>query len=117
MNIGSKGLLKADLVIPQGTSLGFSIVHKDEDGNVVDHSGSTCYMVLQKKGGVEVADWSSYCTGSATGITVAIPDAATTSINPGTAMVWDLIVTDSGGASTRLIYGDAQVVDTYSLDS
>lgn len=117
MDIGAKGLLKANLIVPQGTSLGFSVTHTDEDGNVIDHSGSTCHMALQKKGGVEVADWSSYCTGSATGITVAIPDNATTSITAGMQMVWDLIVTDSGGASTRLIYGDAQVVDTYSLDS
>lgn len=116
MNIGSKGLLKADLVIPQGTSLGFSIVHKDEEGNVIDHSGSTVSMALQSKGGVSEADWSSYCTGSAAGIAVAVPDAATASLVPGKALVWDIIVTDSGGASTRLIYGDAQVVDTYALD-
>ena len=116
MEIGSKGLLKAKLTVPQGTSLGFTIVHTDEDGNVIDHSGSTLALKLQKKNGAAVANWSSYCTGSATGITVAIPDNATTSINPGTAMVWDLIATDSGGNSTRLCYGDADVVDTYSLD-
>ena len=47
MDIGGKGLEEVNLTIPQGTSLTFTVIHKDDQGQVIDHSGSTAAMALQ----------------------------------------------------------------------
>ena len=51
MIIGDEGRENVDLKIPQGTSLNFTITHKDADGNVVDHSQSTAKMAFVGKDG------------------------------------------------------------------
>lgn len=113
MDIGSKGLLNADLIIPQSTSLNFHVVHKDESGNVIDHSASVCKMALQRKG--QTYDLSECCTPGAQNITVTIPASVSSGIKLG-AYAWDMIVTTTSGDVIRLIYGNASVVDTYALD-
>lgn len=47
MKIGSEGLIQLDLIIPQGTSFDFVVKHKDETGEVIDHSASTVAMAFQ----------------------------------------------------------------------
>ena len=45
--IGSDGLENVDLIIPQGTTLYFTISHKDDQGNVVDHSNSIFEIAVE----------------------------------------------------------------------
>lgn len=113
MDIGSKGLLNADLIIPQSTSLNFQVVHKDESGNVIDHSSCVCNMALQAKD--KTIDLSQCCTPGAQNIAVVIPASVSSGIELG-AYSWDMIVTTTSGDVIRLIYGKANVVDTYALD-
>ena len=115
VEIGEKGLVEANLTIPQGTSLAFTIVHKDEEGDVIDHSQSTVHMAFQSKDKSTTYDLSRYCTGTTDGIETLIP-ASLTSTLPKGKLVWDMIVEAEGGEALRLAYGGVSVVDTYALD-
>lgn len=115
MDIGSKGLAEVNLTIPQGTSLEFDITHTDEGGNAVDHTGSTIAMAFQTRDGKVTRDLSACCTGTSTGVSVAIPASATGDLPLG-KMVWDLIATMTSGDVVRVCYGSVSVVDTYALD-
>lgn len=115
MEVGGKGLANVDLTIPQGCSLDFAITHTDEEGNPVDHTGSTLYMAFQQKDGTGTVDLSQCCAGTATGINVVIPAAATEELALG-KMVWDLIAEMQGGDTVRIAYGNVSIVDTYALD-
>ena len=111
MEIGSKGLAEVNLTIPQGTSLTFTVTHKDEEGHVVDHSGSTANMAVQA--GNELIDLSECCSCSEDGVAVSIPATAEFPLGK---WVWDMIVTTDQGERLRLAYGKVTVVDTYALD-
>lgn len=115
MEIGSRGLAEVNLTIPQATSLTFDVVHKDEEGNVIDHSASTVAMALQTKDKATTYDLDSCCTGMVDKIRVAIP-ATTSEALPLGKLNWDMIATTALGEQIRLCYGIAQVVDTYALD-
>ena len=115
VEIGSKGLEEVNLTIPQGASLAFTIVHKDEEGHAVDHSASTIVMAFQSKDGKTTTDTSTYCTGTETGISVMLPAAFTEALPKG-KLVWDIFATVQGGPTFRMAYGTVTVVDTYALD-
>lgn len=113
--IGSKGLAEVNLVIPQDTSLTFDVVHKDDSGNVIDHSGSTIHMALQSKDKRTTWVMDSCCAATSERIRVSIPATMTESLPLG-KMNWDMIVTTQLGEQVRVCYGIATVVDTYALD-
>ena len=115
MEIGSKGLEEANLTIPQGTSLTFSIEHTDGEGHTVDHSQSTFKMAFESKDGSRFVDLSECASGGASSVTVSIP-ASVSSALPIGKMLWDIIATMSSGESVRLLYGTVTIVDTYALD-
>ena len=115
MEIGSKGLSEVDLVIPQETTLAFRIVHKEDEGNVIDHSSSTCHMAFQTKNKQTTYDLSNCCRPRADYIGVEIPPTVTEDMPTG-KLQWDLIVTTAAGENIRLLYGTAQIVDTYALE-
>lgn len=115
MDIGSKGLSEVNLTIPQSTSLSFTVVHKDEQGEVVDHSGSTAHMAFQSKDGETTYQLDSCCTCTAENVAVAIP-ALVTEMLPLGKFVWDLIVTTQQGEQIRMCYGTVNVVNTYAMD-
>lgn len=114
--IGSPGLARVDLTIPQGTTLRFTISHTDGDGNPVDHTGSTIAAVVQGRDGRTLCNLSPYCTGTETGIDVSIPASVGNALAAGEVNRWDMIVTMSGGDTVRIAYGSATAVDTYALD-
>lgn len=116
MEIGSKGLAEARLTIPQACSVTFEIRHKDADGQPIDHTGSILHMALQRMGGGPAVDLGPYCTGTSSGVTVTIPAEATEGIALG-LYHWDIIAETIQGETIRLVYGTAEVVDTYALDS
>lgn len=113
--IGRKGLAEVNIVIPQGASFAFAVIHKDDAGQVVDHSESTIKMALQSKDGKDTYDMSEYCTGDDESITVDIPPIETAEL-PNGKLVWDMFAEMEDGTSLRLMYGSANVVDTYALD-
>ena len=115
MEIGSKGLGNANLVIPQATTLAFKVVHTDSEGVTIDHSGSTCHMALQSKDGQKTYDLSACCIPGAEGIAVNVPPEVTAQL-PLDKLQWDMIVTTQAGEAIRMLYGTAQVVDTYAMD-
>ena len=115
VEIGAKGLAEVNLTIPQSTSLTFTVVHKDDEGHVIDHSSSTADMAFQAKDKSQTYDLDSCCTCANDGIYVSIP-ATTTDDMPFGKMNWDLIVTQSNGQKTRLCFGNVTIVDSYALD-
>lgn len=115
MDVGSKGLANVNLIIPQSTTLAFSVVHKDCEGHVIDHTQSTVNMAFQSKNHATTYDLDGCCSATESGIFVVIPSATTENL-PIDNLNWDLIVEDTSGTVTRLCYGIATVVDTYALD-
>ena len=110
MEIGNRGLIEARIIIPKGTSLAFEVVHKDDTGNVVDHTGDEVKLVFVN--GETRVDLSQYCTGSDENITVSIPASASTAFTCN-SYDYDMIVIAS--ETTRLMYGTVSVPKTYSL--
>lgn len=115
VEIGSKGLEEVNLIIPQSTSLAFTIVHKDGSGNVVDHSASTADMAFQTKDKSRTFVMDSCVACSDDAIYVVIP-ATMSEAMPLGKMNWDIIVTDDAGVQTRLCYGLVTIIDTYAMD-
>ena len=115
MDIGSKGLCEVNLTIPQSTSLNFTVVHKDEAGDVVDHSGSTAKMAFQSRDGATTYDLSDCCACTSQAIAVNIPKSVTDGLPLG-KLVWDMIVQTQSGGSVRMCYGAVSIIDTYALD-
>ena len=115
MDIGSKGLAQVNLIIPQSTSLTFTVVQKDGEGEVVDLSTASAAMAFQTKDTDTTYDLDSCCTCTDEGVYITIPASVTEDILLG-KYNWDLIVTMQNGTVTRLCYGSASIVDTYALD-
>lgn len=113
--IGKKGLAEINLVIPQGATFAFAIVHKDAAGEVIDHSESTIRMAFQNRKSAVTYDMSEHCTGGAESVTVNIPPSETAALPKGT-LAWDIFAETADGTSVRLAYGSASIVDTYALD-
>ena len=113
--IGSDGLENVDLIIPQGTTLYFTISHKDDQGNVVDHSDSIFEIVVETTDKQTTYNWSSYCEYDSDLIVVDIPAEATTTLPVGTYL-WDLFVTMESGEVIRMVYGKVKIKDTYVPD-
>ena len=113
--IGSKGLAEVNIVLPQSTSLTFNVVHKDDGGDVVDHSASTANMAFQSKDKKVKYDLDDCVTCSSDAVYVAIPASVSENLPLG-KLNWDMIVTTQLGEQTRLCYGTVTVVDTYALD-
>ena len=120
IEIGGKSLLgdeEVNLNIPQVTSLYFTVIHRDERGEVVDHSGSTIAMKFQTPDRQTTYDMSEYCSANADGIVVNIPANATENLPVGKkALNWDMIVTTQAGGQPRLLQGVVRVYDTYAKD-
>lgn len=114
MVVGADGLAHVDLVIPQGTTFSVQLVHKDGEGRVIDHSASTADLGIKMKWGRQF-DLSDCCTCTAQGVYVLMPPSRTEKLPLG-KLLWDIMVTTSGGEVVRLAYGTVRVVDTYAKD-
>lgn len=115
VEIGDKGLSEVNLTIPQATSLSFDVIHKGDDGTVIDHSESTARMAFQTKDKKNSWQLDSCVNCGADMIRVSIPPSMTETFPIG-KMLWDLIVTTSIGEQVRLCYGLVTIVDTYAFD-
>ena len=114
IEIGSKGLAEVNLTIPQSTSLTFTIVHKDDEGDVIDHSQSTANMAFQTKDKQTTWDLDTCVTCAETAIYVTVPASVSENLPLG-KLYWDLIVA-TAAEQLRLCYGSVSIVDTYALD-
>ena len=113
--IGNDGLKKAKLIINQGCSRSFTITHKNSQGNIIDHSNSKGYLALHddyRNRNVKLDD-AVQCSSNV--ILVSIKPEDTEQLRPG-EWSWDLVVEMQGGEKVRLLFGEAEVVDTYALD-
>ncbi len=115
MEIGGKGLAEVNLTIPQNTSLMFDVVHKDDAGDVIDHSASELHMAFQTKDKKVTYVMDSCCTATSEKIRVNIPATMTEPLPLG-KLAWDLIATTALGEQVRICYGNVNIVDTYALD-
>ena len=115
MDIGSDGLAEVNLTIPQVTSLTFDVVHKDEDGNVINHTNSVARMAIQTKDRKQTYVLDDCCVCGPEYIRVSIPPEESEKLPLG-KMNWDMIVEMVGGENVRLCYGVARIVDTYAED-
>lgn len=114
MVVGADGLAQVDLVIPQGTTFSVQLVHKDDEGRVIDHSTSTADLSVKARGGRQL-NLSDCCTCTSQGVYVLMPPSRTERLPLG-RLLWDVMVTTSGGEVVRLAYGTVRVVDTYAKD-
>lgn len=111
--IGSPGH-EAKLIINQGCSRSFTVLHKDSQGNIIDHANSQGFLALHNDYNNRNIKLNSVeCT--AVNIIVSILPEQTEQLQPG-EWSWDLIVEMQGGEKIRLLYGEAVVIDTYALD-
>lgn len=83
---------------------------------MINHSSSTGKLALQDREGRQkkTYDLSDGITCGSSSIVVAIAAEDTAAIPVG-KYYWDLIVT-KGSEKIRMLYGDAEIVDTYALD-
>lgn len=108
ISIGRKGCLNADLVLAQSQAFSVTVTHEDESGNTIDHTGEQGYCRLQRNGYDDVV-LDQYVAVGAT-VVLSLPGSVTAGIAEG-KWNWDLFVGD-----TRLLYGKAEVFDTYARD-
>lgn len=113
--IGSDGLANVDMIIPQGTTLYFTIDHKDDQGNPVDHENSIFEIAVETTDKQRTYDWSSYCEYDSGLIVIDIPAEASEALSVGTYL-WDLFVTMESGDVIRMAYGKVKIRDTYVPD-
>jgi len=116
ITIGSEGLQDAKLILVQNETRAFTIVHKDDQGHVIDHSASTARMAVASPKTGELYDFSDFCTCAESAIYVAITPAASAAVPIGKKYSWDVMVEDENGNITRLLYGPAEVYDSYAFD-
>lgn len=113
VTLGEKCLLDCDLVLVSGASFEASMTW-ERDGTPVDMTGATCICQVRAENDAEVlADLSAYWT-FADGEATLIVDDATTATIPAGKWPWDLMVTESGGWTTRVLAGKCTVVDPVS---
>lgn len=115
VEIGDKGLSEVNLTIPQATSLSFDVIHKGDDGTVIDHSESTARMAFQTKDKKNSWQLDSCVDCGAERIRVNIPASVTKELPIG-KLLWDLIITTNIGEQIRVCYGQVSIADTYALD-
>lgn len=113
IEIGNDGLLEANLILNQNCSRSFTVIHKDENGDVIDHSQSSGHLAIQKGKTTYSLDDTVVCGSSE--IVVSISPDDIRDIKPG-EYLWDFIVEMHNGENIRLIYGEAYMIDTYALD-
>lgn len=113
ITLGSQGLLNADLVLVQNVSFSATIIHEDDEGHPVDHTGWTAYCQAQGKTNIDLSDCISF--GEEGMIHIYIPDDVTKEL-PLSNFKWDIIVEDDTGFATRLVYGKINVYDSYARD-
>lgn len=113
IEIGNRGLAEAALIINQNCSLTFTIIHKDDGNDVIDHSQSVGHIALQKGKNTYRLDNTINCNDD--NIVVSITPEDIVNIKPG-EYLWDLIVEMQNGQVLRLLYGEAYIIDTYALD-
>ena len=111
--LGSQGLLNADLILVQNVSFSATIIHEDDEGHPIDHTGWTVYCQAQGKTRIDLTDCVSF--GDNGSIVIYIPDEVT-KLMPLATMNWDIIVEDTTGYATRLVYGKITVYDSFARD-
>lgn len=114
VTLGEKCLLDCDLIIVQGASFSATVTWERDD-EPIDLTGARAVCQVRRENDGEIlADLSQYWSFSADGTAVfAVPPGTTETIEAG-KWPWDLMVTESGGYTTRVLAGKCTVVDPVS---
>lgn len=114
VELGTRGLLNADMRLVRSCSFSATLVHEDEKGQPIDHTGWSAWCRIQGDGiDVDLTDRVAFGEGGE--IAIYVPDEVTATI-PAGAYGWDLIVEDATGYATCIAYGAALVYDSHARD-
>ena len=100
----------ANLYIDQGTDFSITVDVTDSAGDVLNLSGYTASSQIRKTySSSSVSETFSTSIAEATGqVTLSLTDTQTTGLSAG-RYVYDLTITSGGGATSRVIEGQAIV--------
>ena len=115
--IGGKGLAKEDLTICQAATFEFSVQHLDLEDQPITHENWNVWIRLRPKtsGRADVILNDCVTEGDDGKFEVLIPANVTKEIPVG-KYLWDMMAGDPSGRVVRLVYGNAELVDTYARD-
>ena len=102
----------ANIFIDQGADFNITVNVADVDGTTLDLAGYTAAAQMRKtyeSSAVSATFTTSISSPTTDGqVTLSLTDSVTTALSPG-RYVYDLVVTSSGGLSTRVVEGQAVV--------
>jgi hypothetical protein len=100
----------ANIFIDQGANFAITVDVTDINGAVLNMAGYTASAQMRKTYSSSTASATFVTSINAAGgqVTLTLDDSVTTTIEPG-RYVYDLVATDSGGLSTRVVEGQAIV--------
>ena len=114
VTLGEKCLLDCDLIMVKGASF-HAAVTWERDGDPVDLTGATCLcQVRSENDGEVIADLSACWTFGDEGDASFDVSPYTTEAMDAGKWPWDLMVTEVGGYTTRVLAGKCQVIDPIS---
>lgn len=116
ITLGVAQLVECNLVIVQGCTANFEFVWtRGDPAEPVDLDGASALCQIRRTANDRViADLTPYVTfGSEGSITIDLPPSATDYSTVG-ACVWDLIVTEQNGTTTRVAAGTVTIIDPVS---
>lgn len=116
VTLGEKCLLDCDLILVKGASFEATVTW-ERDGQAVDLTGATCLCQIRQENDSEVLADISDCWTFGDGTASLIIDDGTSATIPEGKWPWDLMVTESGGWTTRVLAGKCTVVDPISEDA
>lgn len=100
----------ANIFIDQGADFSITVNVADVDGTTLNLTGYTAAAQMRKtyESSSVSATFACSIAAAAGQVTMSLTDSITTALSPG-RYVYDLVVTSSGGLSTRVVEGQAIV--------
>lgn len=116
VTLGTAQLVECNLILVQGCTSNFEFVWtRGDPPELVDLDGATALCQIRKTPTARVAaDLTPYITLGVSGvISIDLPPSATVGMNAG-AYVWDLIIEERDGVTTRVAAGAVNLIDPVS---
>ena len=106
----------SNLIIDQGSAFSSTITVTDNDGNVVNLTNYTYAGKIKKSydSSTSVSFATPTTPGSNGQIAITLTDTVTKAMEPG-RYVYDVEITSSGGVTTRVVEGQAEVTPGVTL--
>ena len=106
----------SNLIVDQGSAFSSTITVEDSDGNVVNLTNYTYAGKIKKTydSSTSVSFATPTTPGSNGQIAITLTDTVTKAMEPG-RYVYDVEITSSGGVTTRVVEGQAEVTPGVTL--